>query len=210
MVLIEDAAGLPDIDRLLLRRFPGELDQPIEIGAHHAVFASGFRHALQPAQFLARLVLDVFRHAGIADRLVEFGHLDGLAFLALAELALNRRHLFAQQHFALPFVELRLGLPADFLRQPQNLDAMREQARDLVHPRGDVDRFEDFLLFFRLDVHVGGGEVGKRRRRLDRLNRGNEFGRRLRQEFNRFHRLRFQIDEARLNFGRADLRLRNP
>src|SRR5262249_47865866 len=55
VILIEDAARLGNVDRLFLRQLPRQLDQPIEIGAHHAVFAGGFRHALEPAQFLARL-----------------------------------------------------------------------------------------------------------------------------------------------------------
>ena len=114
MVLVEDAPRLDDVDRLLLRQRPRQLDQPIEISAHHAVFAGGFRHALQPAQFLARLVLDLLRHAGIGDRLFEFGDLGGLALLALAELPLNRRHLLAQQHLALTLVERRLGLRGRF------------------------------------------------------------------------------------------------
>ena len=62
VVLVEDAPRLGDIDRLLLGQSPGQFDQPIEIGAHHAVFARRFRHALQPAQFLARLLLDLLRH----------------------------------------------------------------------------------------------------------------------------------------------------
>ena len=201
MVLVEDAPRLGDVDRLLLGQRPRQFDQPVEIGAHHAVFAGRFGHALQPAQFLARLLLDLLRHAGLGDRLVELGHFGGLALLAFAELALDRRHLLAQQHLALALVERGLGLPADLLRQPQNLDAVREQPRDLVHARGDVDRLEDLLLLVRLDVHVGDREIGERRRRLDRLDRGEQIRRRLRQQLDRLERLRLQIDEARLDLG---------
>ena len=95
MILVEDAPRLPNIDRLLVGEFPRQLDQPIEIGADHAVFAGRFRHALQPAQFLARLIFDLFGHAGIGDRLVELGDFGSLAFLAFAELALDCRHLLA-------------------------------------------------------------------------------------------------------------------
>src|SRR6202034_2878147 len=102
-------------------------------------FAGRFRHALQPTQFLARLLLDLFRHAGIGDRLVEFGDLGGLALFALAELALDRRHLLAQQDFALALVERSLGLLADLPRQAQDFDAVRQQPRDLVHARDNVD-----------------------------------------------------------------------
>ena len=130
-------------------------------------------------------LLDLLRHAGVGDRLVELGHLGGLALLALAELLLDRGHLLAQQHLALALVERRLGLPADLLRQLQNLDAVRQQPRDLVHPRGNIDGLQNLLLLVRLDVHIGGGEIGKRRRRVDRLDRREQFRRRLRQKLDR-------------------------
>ena len=102
-----------------------------------------------------------------------------------------------------------LGLPADLLRQPQHLDAVRQHARDLVHPRREVDGLQDLLLLFRLHVHIGGRQIGKRRRRLDRLDRGEKIGRRLRQQLDRFDGLRLQIDEPRLDFRRARVGLRN-
>ena len=73
VVLVEDAARLADVDRRLLRNAPGQLDQPIEIGADHAVLGRRVRHALQPAQLLARLLLDLLRHVGLGDRLLELG-----------------------------------------------------------------------------------------------------------------------------------------
>ena len=189
VVVVEDAAGLGDVDRLVLGQRPRQLDQPVEIGAHHAVFAGRLGHALQAAQFLARLILDLLRHAGLGDGGLELGGFDGLALLAFAELALDRRHLLAQQHFALALVERGLGLAADFLRQPQHLDAVRQRARHLVHARRNVDGFENLLLLFRLDVHIGGRQIGQRRRRLDRLDRGEQVGRHLRQQLDRFDAL---------------------
>ena len=73
----------------------------------------------------------------------------------------------------------------------------------LVHARRQVDGLEDLLLLFRLHVHVGDRQVGERRRRLDRLDRGEQLGRRLRQQLDRFERLRLQIDEPRLDLRRA-------
>jgi hypothetical protein len=128
---------------------------------------------------------------------------------ALAELALDRRHLLAQQHLALTLVERRLGLAADLLRQPQDFDAMGEQARHLVHARGNVDRLQDLLLLLRLHVHVGDGKIGELRGRLDRLDGGYEFGGRLRQQLQRFHGLRPEVDEPRLDLRSARVRLRD-
>ncbi len=80
----------------------------------------------------------------------------------------------------------------------------------LVHARRDVDRLEDFLLLVRLDVHVGDGKVGERRRLVDRLDRAQQIGRRLRKQLHRFERLRLQIDEARLDFRRTGFGFGNP
>ena len=158
---------------------------------------------MQPAQFLARLLLDLLRHFGVGDGLIELGHFGGLALLAFTELALDRRHLLAQQRLALTFVERGLGLPADFLRQAQDLDAVRQQPQHLVHARRDIDRLEDFLLLFRLHVHVGDGQIRERRWSLDRLHRCEQLRRRLRQQLDCFQRLRLQIDKTRLDLGRV-------
>ena len=83
VIFIEDAACLADIDRLLLRQIPRQLDQPVEIGAHHAVLGGRFRHALEPAQLATRLFLDILRHLGLGDRLAELGDLRALAGVAL-------------------------------------------------------------------------------------------------------------------------------
>ena len=123
---------LGDVDRLLLGQPPGQLDQPVEIGADHAGLGGGLRHALVAAQLLAGLALDLLGHAGLGDRLRELGDLLGLA-VALAELALDRGHLLAQHRLALALVEGGLGLPADLVREAQHLDPLGQQPRDLVH-----------------------------------------------------------------------------
>ena len=63
------------------------------------------RHALQPSQLLASLLLDLFRHAGIGDCSAELGNFRRFALVALPELTLDGRHLFPQQDFTLPFVQ---------------------------------------------------------------------------------------------------------
>ena len=70
-------------------------------------------------------------------------------------------------------------------RQAQHLDALGEEARDLVHARREVDRLQDLLLLLRLDVHVGGREIGQRAGEVVALERRDQFLRRLRQELHR-------------------------
>ena len=126
MVFIEDATRFRDIDRCLLRQGPGELDQPIEIGSGHAVLGGGFRHPFQPPQLLARRLLDLGRHLGLCNGLIEFGDLLRLAGI-VAKLTLDGRQLFSQQHLALALVQRCLCLLSDFLTETQNLNALRRE-----------------------------------------------------------------------------------
>ena len=63
------------------------------------------------------------------------------ALFAFAELTLDRRHLLAQQDFALTLVERRLGLAArSSCQSREHLDAVREHARNFLHPRARRNR----------------------------------------------------------------------
>ena len=208
MVLVEDRPRLGDVDRLLVGQRPRKLDQPVEPGPHHPRLAGRLRHPLVAAQLLARLRLDLLGHAGLGDRLGELGHFLGLA-VALAELALDRRHLLAQHRLALALVESGLGLPADLVADPQHLDALGEEPRHPVHARAEVDRLEDLLLLLRLDVEVGGRDVGERGGRGDRPHRLEQALRRLRQEPDRLDGQRLEVEEAALDLGEPALRLRD-
>ena len=206
MVLVEDAPRLGDVDRLLLGQRPRQLDQPIEPGAHHAVFGRRFRHALEPPQFLAGLLLDLLGHLGLGDGLAELGDFRVLA-VGFAELALDRRHLLAQQHLALALVERRLGLPADFRREAQHLEPAGQQPRDPLDARRDVDRLQHLLLLVRRDVGVGGDEIRERAGRGHGLDGSDQLLRRLGQQLERLDRLALQVQKPGLELRGADLRL---
>ncbi|MGY4266688.1 hypothetical protein ACVJF2_005258 [Bradyrhizobium sp. USDA 4519] len=208
MVLVEDLARLRDVDRLLLRNAPGQIDQPVEIAAHHAGFGRCLRHPLVAAQFLLRLAFGLRRHLGLDDRLGQLGDFRGLA-VTFAELALDRRHLLAQDRLALPLVEHGLGLLPDLLAQPQHLDTFGEVTRHLVHPCHEIDGFQDVLFLRRLDVHVGRRKVGKGCRRGGALQCCDQLLRHLRQQLRGLQRLALQIEEARLDLGRGGGRLGN-
>ena len=163
MVLVEDAPRLGDVDRLLLRQRPGQLDQPVEIGADHAVFGGGLRHALVAAQLLARLASTSFGILALA--IASFSSAISCALPSpspswrwIAAIC-SRSSTSRWRSSSAALVCWPISL-----RQPQHLDALGQKARDLVHARGEIDRLEDLLLLLRLDVHVGGREVGERAR----------------------------------------------
>ena len=97
---------------------------------------------------------------GLGDRLAELGHLAFLA-LALAELALDRRHLLAEQHLALALVERGLGLLADLLGEAEHFEPLGKEPRYAVEPRGEVDGLEHLLLLLGGEIEIGGDHVGE-------------------------------------------------
>ena len=209
VVFIENAFGFGDIDRLLFGESPRQFDERIEISTDHAVLARGFRHPFEAAKLLFRLLIDLLRHLSLGDGFAKLLHLGGFS-LTLAELALDRCHLLAQQHFALTLIERSLGLLADLVRQAQNLDALGEQPGDAVDARRDVDGLEDLLALLRLQIEICSNEIGKLAGSGDRLNGGNQFLRHLRQKPQSLDRLPLQIEKPRFDFGRAGVRLLDP
>ena len=71
---------------------------------------------------------------------------------------------------ALPALQQLLGLLADLLGQPQDLDLLREDAQQLVEALLDIECLEQVLLLGRRQIRDIGDEVGERRRRLDLLD----------------------------------------
>ena len=135
----------------------------------------------------------------VGDRLVEFGDLGRLSLVRFAKLALNGRHLLAQQDLTITGVERGLGFPADLLRQPKHLDPMREQPRDALQSGADVHRLENLLLLVWRRVHEGRHQIGERSRRIDALDGRQQFVGRLRQKLDRLDRLAFEMKETGLD-----------
>ena len=127
--------------------------------------------------------------------------LAGLAFFA--QLLADLVQLFAQQRFLVALVDRVARLLFELALQTQHFDALRQQLGDMVEARLEIDRLQQLLLVGRLDVHEAGNEIGERRRRLDRLDRVRELGRRLRQQRHRFGREALQIQRARFDLAGA-------
>ena len=181
VVLVEDAPRLRDVDRVVAQLRPGQLDQPVEIGAHHRVLGRGLGHALQALQLLPRLLLGLLGHAGLGDRLLQLLDLGGGA-LGLAELLLDRLQLLAQDVLALAALDRVLGLLADVARDLEHLDPVAEQLQDPVQPAPQVDGLEDLLLLLDPQIHEARDQVGGERGRARRLHGVDQLGRHLRQQ----------------------------
>ena len=167
MVLVEDAPRRRDVDRLLLGQRPGQFDQPIEIGPHHAVFARRLRHALQAAQLLARLVVDLLRHLGLGDRLARVRRSRPPCPRRLRRAgagsppSARAAALRGCASRATPCVSRPISCDS---RSTSIRCASRRETRSIRAPRSD--RLQDLLLLFGRRVHVGRDHVGEQRRRF--------------------------------------------
>ena len=199
MILAQYASCFGDVDGGGLGRFPRQLDQPVEVAAHHRVFGRAVRHALQAFQFLGRLLVHLFRHLRFGDGFPELLDFGGVALVAFAELLLDRLQLLAQQILALAPVHARLGALVDFARKAQHLEALREQVQHAVQAPLQIHGFEQLLFLRRLDIHQAGDHVGERRCGTDVLHRAHQFLRRLRHELQHLECALLQPHEARLD-----------
>ncbi len=200
VVGVEDLPRLLDVDGLGLGRRPGQLDQPVEVGADHAVFGAGVGHALQASQLLARLGLHLLGHGGLVDGGGQIGDLL-VGALVFAQLVLDRGQLLAQQHVALTLAQGGLGLGADVPRQLQHFQAVGQKLGDLVQPGDQVEGLQDVLLLLGRDVGICGGHVGQDAGGCDRLHRRPQFRRRLGQDVQDLQGLLAQVQEPRLDLG---------
>ena len=89
VVVIKHAARLGHINVVGLRRFPGQLHQPVQVGAHHRIFGRAVRHALQPFEFFVGLLGHLFGHLGLINQFVQFSQLGGVVGLVFAQLFLD-------------------------------------------------------------------------------------------------------------------------
>src|SRR6185312_4481467 len=91
---VEDLARLIEVEPVLGPLRPRQLDEPLEVGPLDGVLRRGLRHLLEAIELLAGGLLDLRRHLGGLDLLLEGVEVAGV--LALAELVLNRLELLAE------------------------------------------------------------------------------------------------------------------
>ena len=85
----------------------------------------------------------------------------GLLRVVLAQLALDRLELLAQDVLALGLVELRLDLALDLALQLEDLDLAVQERRDELEALDDVDRLEELLALLGRHVGAVGDHVGE-------------------------------------------------
>ena len=113
-----------------------------------------------PVHFLDRPGLDLVRHPGGLDLVAQLVDL-GLLRVVLAQLALDRLELLAQDVLALGLVHLGLDLGLDPTLQLEDLDLVGEEVGDELQALGDVDGLEHLLALLGGHVRAVGDHVGQ-------------------------------------------------
>jgi hypothetical protein len=204
VVLVEHATRLCDVDLRRIVRLPGQLDQPVQVGAKHGGLGRVLVHALETTQLLAGMLPGLVRHAGGVDRaaqLLQFRRGVGVVAQLLADLA----QLLAQHVLALTLVELLAGFLADLARQAQHLDTRAQQRQNLVEPALHVEGLEDVLLLLTLGVDDVRHHVCQQPGGVHVLDHRLEFLRGVGQQVDGLGSLLAQLQEARLDLGAAGL-----
>ena len=150
VVLVEDLTRVHGVELLVGALAPRHGDQPVEVGADHARLAGLLAHALEAAELLVGLLAHVLGHA----RLFDLGAvlLDDVGGV-LAQLALDRLHLLAQEVLALLLVGAGLHVLADALADLQLGQAVALELDGEREALGHVDGLQHLDLL--LEGHVG-------------------------------------------------------
>ncbi len=195
MVVVED--GLREAEILLDLRLlvPRDRQQPVEIVAHDGRFRRHRRHLAELLELVGRLVARFLRQLGLLDLVLELGELV-LAFL-VAELLLDRLHLFVEVVFALRLLHLPLDAGPDALLHLQNGDLALHQAQHLLQALGDGGGLEDRLLVGDLDRQVRRHGIGELGIVLDLLDHADDFRRHLLVELH----IAFELGDHRARQG---------
>ena len=163
VVLVEDPGGFLDVELVVGGDVPGQADQPVDVGPDDTDLGRRGGDPAHPVHFLDRPGLDLVGHAGGLDLVAELVDL-GLLRVVLAQLALDRLELLAQDVLALGLVHLGLDFGLDPALELEDLDLVGEEVRDELEPLGDVDRLEHLLALLGGHVRAVGDHVGQQAR----------------------------------------------
>ena len=160
VVLVEDLGGLADVEAVVRGHVPRQRHEPVHVGPDDADLGRGGRDPAHPVDLLDRPGADLLRHAGLLDLVAQLVDL-GLLRVVLAQLALDRLELLAEDVLPLGLVHLGLDLVLDLPLQLEDLDLAGEERRDELQALLDVDGLEELLALLGRHVGAVGHHVGE-------------------------------------------------
>ena len=160
VVGLEDLRRLPDVEVVGGGRGPRQADQPVDVGPDHAHLGGGGGDPAHPVDLLEGAGAHLLGHPRRLDLLAQLVDL-GLLGVVLAQLALDRLQLLAEDVLPLGLVHLGLDLALDLPLELEDLDLAGEEGRAELEALDDVDRLEELLALLRRHVRAVGDHVGQ-------------------------------------------------
>jgi len=149
-----------DVKMYLAALFPRRLHQPIDVIAHHGRFRRHGRHEFELGEFGIGLLARFLGHARRLDALLEFADLIR-RIVEFAEFLLNGLHLLIQVVLALAFLHLLLDAATNAFFDLQHIHFAFDHGEHVFQTLAHVGDFENFLLFGKLQRHVGRNRIGQ-------------------------------------------------
>ena len=134
VILVQDPRGLLDVQVVFAAGVPGKLRDRLEVGPDDLGLHGLAPDARQTPPLPVHLLADVFGEIQPVELGPQLFQGFVLRALALPELFLDRLHLLAQVHLALPPAELLLDLGLDVFLRRQDLDLLLDVEQNPPQP----------------------------------------------------------------------------
>ncbi len=206
VILVEHAARFSDVEPIRRRLAPRQVRKPLDVGAGDLVLGARRRHGAHAAELLACGLLSLGRHVGVGDALAQVLDLV-LVVLRLAELALDRLHLLAQQELALRTRHLLLHHRRNLFLDPVHLALALHELEHAAQTPVHVEGLEDRLLGVVRDGQVRSDQVGEGASLRDVVEHRARIARRVRQHLCELARGLAQVSGQGLGLDVVDRRL---
>ena len=144
VVFVEHLARVVEIELIVGAGVPGELGDPLEVGADDLGLHRFPPGPLQPSQLALDLDARLTGQLELVQLVAQLADL--AALVVLTQLLLDGPHLLAEEHLALPFAELFLDLRLDLVLRRQHADLLLDVDQDPAQPFLDAQRLEQGLL----------------------------------------------------------------
>ena len=168
MVLVQHLARGGEIEVVLGLDVPGEVREPLEVGAQQVAVRSVGGEGAQALQLAVRLLPGLGRKVRRLEALLELVDL-AVGAVALAELGLDVVHAAAQDALALLGVDLLRGRGGEVLLGLGDGDLPLEVGDEAPEARHRVGLLEQGHPFVAGQADVGGDQIGEEARRRELL-----------------------------------------
>ena len=202
VVLVEDGAGVRDVEVVDGRLAPRQVEEGLDVGADDAKLAARGLHLLQAAELLLDDLVDLVGHLFGVEAGLEVVEVAVVA-VDLAELLLDGLVLLPEVVLLLVLIHLLFDLVLDLVGDLGDLELAGEEGEDQLEPLLDVGLAEHLLLLLDGDFEGVGGEVGEVDRVCDLVDHQRRLARKLRHHPGDTAGHRLEVVEERVDLDIA-------